>query len=211
MGTQLICFIEKTTFSSLLPQELIRSIQYDNRKEDQLIYINENGTIELSDFDKDKAGKAIIILVSDNFELESKQYQPNKEILFLVHTRTSDERWSWAREDHENLFIGKVREQETKNSSYGKIANWIKDNRDTGVLKQLIKDLLKNIHQETEVVLDFLHECLQSQAISKNTDKLEDNKFKVDFLEGKTIDDLPTIWDELFRQLEKQKNGEKCE
>lgn len=55
-------------------------------------------------------------------------------------------------------------------------------------------------------VLNFLHKCLMQNTIIDQPQDLENNNFEINFLKGKTINDLTEIRDNLFKQLETLNN-----
>lgn len=134
METQMICFINKTKFMSLITDDFANEIEYKNLDKEQLIYIDENWKIELGPIEQGKADKAAYILVSDDFPLEDGRYIPQREFCLLIHTGTDyNKRVAPLLEKYSVLLTTILKRdgeyyKEEKGSKYDEIAQLIRAN-----------------------------------------------------------------------------------
>lgn len=134
METQMICFINKTKFMSLITDDFADEIGYDNLDVEQLMYINEDWKIELGPINQEKADKAAYILVSDDFPLEDGRYIPQREFSLLIHTGTDhNKRVAPLLNKYSGLLITILNRdgeyyKEEKGSKYDEIAQLIRAN-----------------------------------------------------------------------------------
>lgn len=171
---QIIAFIDPDKFAGFFNDDNIPQGYFQNDtnldNDNNLVYVQTDGTYEVAAYNEAKAKAAAIILVADSFNFE---YVPVVPFKVLFHTRTDEITRVQRLRDINVYFQGDERSQEEDNTPYQKIADLIK--KKEGVTFEGIYEDIKDFDPEeetlTEAIFNAIYEKENEETIEEAVNK----------------------------------------
>ncbi len=170
---QIIGFIDPSKFASLLGMYLPDNYRQNGsflENGNKLVYIQTNGTCEVSSYNGEKAKAASIVLVPDTFDF---QYTPDLPFKVLFHSQTDESNRVQRLREINNHFQGDEKSQEVDNTPYQKIADLIKaalNKEKTNVTFESIYMGIMEFDEKEESLTEAIFSAIYEH---KNEDEIE--------------------------------------